>query len=71
MNKESITKKNIIFLLITAIICIYVSSMIATAYFPQPQFTIDLTDYATNGVTIYTYHNEGTPFVMNTQDSET
>lgn len=48
--------------IITAVICVFIAWEIATEIFPQPQFTVDLAEARSQVVTIYTYHDQGTPF---------
>ena len=48
--------------IITATICVFVAWGITVELFPQPQFTVDLAEIQSQTVTVYTYHDQGTPF---------
>lgn len=48
--------------IITAAICAYIAWGITVELFPQPQFTVELAEAQNQAVTVYTYHDQGTPF---------
>lgn len=55
--------KKIILRLIAVIICMLVALACTTDLFPQPQFTVDMSEVQmSQDVYVYTYHNQGTCF---------
>ncbi len=62
MKRNTISPRVIIMSCITILVCAYIALTITNAFFPQPQFTIDLND--SRNITAYTYHNQGTAFPL-------